>query len=113
MISLFVLALVGNVLRMKTPLKYAHTSRELVQLHIGSCARQHFYRLFDVLFSLQLCPVHVCTGRDTVCVHICTERDTGTLHRVIFELTSHGFAVVYRFRHADRSADRGPERAQH
>ena len=44
---------------------YAHTSRVLVQLivaHIDSCARWHFYRLFDVFFSLQLSPVRVCTA---------------------------------------------------
>ena len=58
---------------MKTPLKYAHT-RELIQLHVSSCAR-HFYHLFGVFFSLQLCPIRVCMGRDTVCVRICTERD--------------------------------------
>jgi len=29
----------------------------------------------------------------------------------LFELTSCGFAVVYRFRHADHSADQGTERA--
>jgi len=38
------------------------------------------------------------------------------LHRAIvtlqlFELTSHGFAVIYRFRHAGRSADQGSTRA--
>jgi len=40
--------LVGYTLRMKTSLKYAHMSREHVQLHICSCVRVHFYRLFDV-----------------------------------------------------------------
>ena len=48
-------------------------SRELVQLHFGSCIRQYFYHLFGVFVSLQLRPVHVCTGRDIVRVRICTE----------------------------------------
>ena len=29
---------------------YAHTFREFVQLHVDSCARGHFYRLFGVFF---------------------------------------------------------------
>ena len=50
--------LIGNVLRLKMPLKYGTRICELVQLHIGCWARRHFYRLFDVFFfSLQLpCP---------------------------------------------------------
>jgi len=45
-------------------------SRELIQLHIDSCARSHFYYLFSVFFSLQIRPVRVCTGRDIVRVHL-------------------------------------------
>jgi len=90
------------MLHMKTPLKYAHTSRELIQLHVSSCARRHFYHLFGVFFSLQLCPIRVCMGRDTVRVRICTERDIVRpcfIDRdvTIAQLTSRDFAVVYLF----------------
>jgi len=100
------------MLHMKTLLKYAHTSRELIQLHVSSCAR-HFYHLFGVFFSLQLCPIRVCMGRDTVRVRICTERDIVRLfYRTIvtLQLMSRDFAVVYLFpRHTGRSADQGHE----
>jgi len=78
-------------------------------LHIGSCARRHFYLLFKVFFSLQLRPTRICTGRDTVRVRICTERDTvrgPSRDRDVAALqTSHGFAVVYHFRPASPIMD--------
>jgi len=42
---------------MKMPLKYGtHTSRELVQLHIGNYIRGHFYRLFGVFVFFAVTP---------------------------------------------------------
>ena len=54
---------------------YVSRARSIAR-SIDSCARRHFYRLFGIFFSLQLHPIHVCTGRDTVRVRICSERDT-------------------------------------
>jgi len=77
--------LIGNMLRMKTLLKYTRIRlASSFNCIYGSCARRHFYRLFGVFFSLQLHLVHVCMGRDTIRTRICTEIQSATpLHRAI------------------------------
>jgi len=104
--------LVGNVLRMKTPLKYGTRIRLASSFNCTLVvAPDGIFIVFSAFFFLcsYTLSMFVRTEIQSAPVLVRSEIQSATLfHRVIvtlqlFKLTSHGFAVIYRFRHTSRS----------